>query len=220
MDDVSTRFNRLIKDTKAYLEYASLSGLCLAPYSSAHAVASEEPLECNACPFRSSRTGLFKGWGGKEPQLAFVSAAPPAPANGREYTPFTGEAGSQIERIIRAAQDAGDLGDNGVSLSFAIRCAPPSDASPPTLKGAYASCAPLLRKEIEGHGPVVVVAMGAEAFEALTGKTDIGRSRGRFFDFSGIKVVPTYGITELIRDRGLRKLVWEDILFALSALKG
>jgi len=220
MNDVTSRFNSLIKDTKAYLEYASLSGFYFAPYSVPRPVVSEAPLECHACPFRSSRAGLFRGWGGKHPQLAFVSAAPPTYCGSGEYNPFTGEAGSQIDRIIRATKDAGDLGDEGISLSFAIRCAPSGDASPPALKGAYASCAPLLRKEIQGQVPVVTVAMGAEAFEALTGKADIGRSRGRFFDFSGIKIVPTYGVKELIRDRGLRKLVWEDILFALSALKG
>jgi len=220
MDDVRSRFNSLIKDTKAYLEYASLSGFYFAPYSVPRPAASEAPLECHACPFRSSRAGLFKGWGGKEPKLAFVSAAAPPYCGSGEYSPFTGEAGSQIDRIIRAAKDSGRLDDEGVSLSFAIRCAPPRDANALTLQGAYASCAPLLREDIQGQGPAVAVAMGAEAFEALTGKADIGRSRGRFFDFSGIKVVPTYGVKELIGDRSLRKLVWEDILFALSALKG
>jgi len=220
MSDVTSRFNSLLKDTKACLEYASLSGVDFAPYATPQEASSKDPLACSACPFRSSSTSRFKGWGGKHPELAFISSTPPPCGESGEYNPFTGEAGSQTDRIIRAAKDAGNLGDEGVSLSFAIRCAPPRDAPPTALKGAYASCAPLLREDITGQDPVVAVAMGAEAFEALTGKTDIGRSRGRFLDFSGIKVVPTYGIEELIRDRGLRKLVWEDIQLALSALKG
>jgi len=223
MSDVTSRFNSLLKDTKACLEYASLSGVDFAPYATPQEAPCKAPPACPACPFRSNSASRFKGWGGKHPELAFVSSTPPPYRGSGEYNPFTGEVGSQIDRIIRAAKDAGRLDDEGVSLSFAIRCAtPPRDAPPPSqaLKAAYASCAPLLREDIQEQGPVVAVAMGAEAFEALTGNADIGRSRGRFFDLSGIKVVPTYGVKELIRDRGLRKLVWEDIQLALSALKG
>jgi len=220
MSDVTSRFNNLLKDTKACLKYASLSGIDFAPYATPQEASCKAPHACPACPFRSSSASRFKGWGGKHPELAFISAEPPPYRGSGEYTTFTGEVGSQIDRIIRAAKDAGNLGDEGVSLSFAIRCAPPRDAPPTALKGAYASCAPLLREEIKTLGPVVAVAMGAEAFEALTGNADIERLRGRFFDLSSIKVVPTYGMEELIRDRGLRKLVWEDIQLALSALKG
>jgi len=99
-------------------------------------------------------------------------------------------------------------------------CIVPEGTDPGALKEAYRSCAPLLREKIKGQSPLVVVAMGEEACLALTGTSDIEGSRGDFADFDGIKVVPTYGIKELIGKRALRKPVWGDILLALSALKG
>jgi len=220
MDDVTSRLNSLIKETKAYLEYASLSGLEFAPKSAAQNISPQSSLECPGCPFQSNREGPFRGWGGVSPMLSFVCATPPPFVGQEEYSPFTGKLGEQISKIISAAGEAGNLDDTALSLSFALRCLPPQDAECDALKKALRSCAPLLREEIQGLGPIVVVAMGAEACLALTGVSDIEASRGTFFDLDGIKIMPTYGINELISDRSLRRPIWADIQLALKALKG
>jgi len=219
MSDVRSALKSLLKDTAAYLEYASLSGLDLAPYSAPRSKACDESIECTACPFQSDRAGLFRGWGGEHAKLAFVSATPPPCAENGEYNPFTGRVGEQTGKIIKAAKNVADLEDEDISLFFVTECIPPQGTSPDTLKDAYRSCAPLLEKKIKAQGPLVVVAMGEVAFRALTGSSDIEGSRGKFSLFNDIKVIPTYGIKELIGDRTLRRPVWEDILLALGALK-
>ncbi len=209
MNDVTSRFNRLIGETRACLEYASLAGLDFAP--------STKAAVCSACPLGTGRAGLFKGWGGIRPKLAFVCATPP-PCRGKgEYSPFTGELGELLLKIIKSTK----LHEQDLHLLFAIRCIPSSgqDTDPEALQGGFHSCAPLLREEIKELRPLVVMAMGSKACEALTGQADIGACRGNFFDFQGIRIMPTHGIEELLRDKSIRKAAWEDIKLAMKALE-
>jgi len=215
MNDVTSRFSSLIRDTRAYLEYAALAGLDFAPRSAPPSANLKAGLECPACPFRTSRDGLFRGWGNDHPRLTFVSTTPPPPSASGEYSPFTGEHGELLLKIIKSPK----LDDKDLSLCFALRCMPPHGTEPEAIQRAYRACAPLLREEIKRLNPEVVLAMGEEACEALTGKSDIKASRGRFSDFQGIKVMPTYGIDELLKDKGLKKEVWADIQLAMKALK-
>jgi len=227
MNNVTPRYNDLIRDAKGWLEYASLLGLSFLPSASSDALEAEKiPEVCGACPFCKERLGVFRAWGGVSPRLVFVLAAP-APFDGDgEYSPFTGEAGGQIGKIIKAAAAEAGLGDEDIALTFARRCLLPPGQRPAShlLEKAFKCCAPLLREEVEALAPSVVVAMGAEACSALTGRSDIEASRGELLHLEGTAGSPTlvqatYGLSELLGDNKLRRPVWDDILLAIKALK-
>jgi len=53
-------------------------------------------------------------------------------------------------------------------------------------------------------------------------KTDIpiSRLRGRFHDYHGIKLMPTYHPAYLLRNPGDKRLVWEDMQLVQKAYHG
>ena len=49
--------------------------------------------------------------------------------------------------------------------------------------------------------------------------TPISRLRGRFYDYRGIKVMPTFHPAYLLRSPDDKRLVWEDVKQIMSAIK-
>lgn len=226
MKNATPRFSELIVDVKAWLEYVSMSGLTFTPLARDEACGDEsEAGRCRDCPLRELSEGLAASWGGVRPGLVFVLAAPFTGVK-KGGSPFTGKAGAQLERIIKATMAEAGLGDDEVGLTFARKCFLPRGvkAAPELLSGALHACAPFLRDEIAVLAPSVVIAMGPEAAAALTGSDDIRSARGRLHGLtggaaSGIKVMPTYGLKELLGDKALKRPIWDDILLAIKALK-
>ena len=69
--------------------------------------------------------------------------------------------------------------------------------------------------------PQVIVALGATAIEGLLGKGDgIGKLRGRWQNFRGIPLLPTFHPAYLLRNQALseKRKVWEDMLLVLERL--
>ncbi len=226
MKNVTPRFDELIRDTKAWLEYASEAGLVFTSFVQEEAAGEDfGPAPCKTCPLGSERQGVSVPWGGTRPQVVFVSAAPLSGCKDGG-SPFVGEAGAQLEKIINATKSEARLGDDDIVLTYARKCSLASGSEIPSevLKRAFTACAPVLREEILALNPSVVIAMGAEALRALTGVEDIKAARGRLHDLagaadSGLKVQPTYGLQELMGNNKLRRPVWDDILLAIKALK-
>ena len=82
-------------------------------------------------------------------------------------------------------------------------------------KEEMATCVPYLRAQIEVIKPVVLVALGATAVEGLLGRTEsMGSLRGRFLEYRGVPVMPTYHPSYLLRNQSNteKRKVWEDLL--------
>src|SRR5262245_20956235 len=83
------------------------------------------------------------------------------------------------------------------------------------------TCMPYLLAQIDVIQPRVLVALGATAVEGLLGLGGgITQLRGRWQEFRGIPVMPTYHPSYLLRQEGLRekRQVWEDMLQVLEKL--
>jgi DNA polymerase len=60
--------------------------------------------------------------------------------------------------------------------------------------------------------PQVIVALGSPAFQCLTrSKDSITRSRGQFYDWNGMKLMPTFHPAYLLRSPEKKREVWEDM---------
>jgi DNA polymerase len=84
------------------------------------------------------------------------------------------------------------------------------------------TCLPYLLEQVELIRPKVIVALGATAIEGLLGKTEgIGRVRGRFQDFRGTPLMPTFHPAYLLRNQALseKRKVWEDMLQVMEKLE-
>ncbi len=161
--------------------------------------------DCTRCGLCEGRTQVVNTYGNHQARLMFVGEAPGADedAQGR---PFVGRAGQLLTKIIEAI----GLKREEVLIGNVNRCRPPGNRQP-TLEEA-AICRPFLFREIAAVQPEVIVVMGNTAVRnLLETREGITRIRGKFQDFRGIKVMPTFHPAYLLRDPSKKRETWEDL---------
>jgi uracil-DNA glycosylase len=161
--------------------------------------------DCQRCALAASRKNIVFGEGNPRADLVFVGEAPGADedAQGR---PFVGRAGQLLTRIIEAMK----LKRSDVYICNILKCRPPGNRNPEQRE--IGACEPFLRKQIEVIGPRVICALGTFAAKTLLGTdSPITVLRGRFHDYRGVKLMPTYHPAYLLRNPGAKKMVWEDV---------
>jgi DNA polymerase len=168
--------------------------------------------DCSRCGLASGRKNIVFGAGDPGARVVFVGEAP-----GRDEDlqgePFVGKAGHQLTRIIAAMGLARDK----VYICNVIKCRPPGNRDP--LPAEIAMCQPFLVRQLEIIGPKVICALGSFAARTLLNSdSGISRLRGRFHDFNGIPVMPTYHPSYLLRKPQAKREVWEDIQKVMELL--
>jgi DNA polymerase len=178
---------------------------------------------CVKCPHLVARrhTVVF-GVGNPEAKLMFVGEAP-GEEEDLQGEPFVGRAGQLLTKMIVAM----GLTREQVYIANIVKCRPdmPAGASgnrKPT-KVEMETCVPYLRAQIDVIQPTVMVALGATAVEGLVGPVGtIGSLRGKFLEYRGTPLMPTYHPAFLLRnpnDLGNKRKVWEDLLKVMERLE-
>ena len=73
-------------------------------------------------------------------------------------------------------------------------------------------CLPFLKEQIRLVRPEVIVLLGATAVHYLLGRQEgIMRIRGRWLEYQGIPVMPTYHPAFLLRQEQAKRDAWEDL---------
>src|SRR5262249_57186012 len=91
-------------------------------------------------------------------------------------------------------------------IANVIKCRPPDNRNPEP--DEVASCEPFLLRQLELIGPEVIVALGKFAAQTLLrSKTPITQLRGRWYDFHGIRLMPTFHPAYLLRNPAATNLV-------------
>jgi uracil-DNA glycosylase family 4 len=161
--------------------------------------------DCTRCGLCEGRTQVVNTHGNHQARLMFVGEAPGADEDA-QGKPFVGRAGQLLTKIIEAI----GLKREDVLIGNVNRCRPPGNRQP-TLEEA-AICRPFLFREIAAVQPEVIVVMGNTALQNLLDiREGISRVRGKFRDFRGIKVMPTFHPAYLLRDPSKKREVWEDL---------
>ncbi|MGE5255997.1 MAG: uracil-DNA glycosylase [Hyphomicrobiales bacterium] len=161
--------------------------------------------ECTRCQLSRSRTRIVFGHGNPRARLMLVGEGP-----GQEEDlagePFVGAAGQLLTRIIEAIK----LRREEVYIANVVKCRPPGNRLPEPLE--IATCSPFLRRQIASVRPLFICTLGACAAQTLLGTQEpISRLRGRFFDYGGIRVLPTFHPAYLLRNPEKKREVWEDM---------
>lgn len=161
--------------------------------------------DCTRCGLCEGRTQVVNTHGNHKARLMFVGEAPGADEDA-QGKPFVGRAGQLLTKIIEAI----GLKREDVLIGNVNRCRPPGNRQP-TLEEA-AICRPFLFREIAAVQPEVIVVMGNTALSNLLEvREGISRVRGKFRDFRGIKVMPTFHPAYLLRDPSKKRETWEDL---------
>jgi DNA polymerase len=124
-----------------------------------------------------------------------------------------GRAGRLLNDIIKAM----GLRRDQVYIANVIKCRPPQNRVPnPAEVGA---CIGYLHRQLETIAPEVVVALGGVAAKALLGvESSMAKLRGRFHDYRGFPVMPTYHPAYLLRNPADKRKVWEDMQLVMQRL--
>ncbi len=165
----------------------------------------EELGDCQRCSLCDKRKNLVFGEGSCRAEVVFVGEAPGADED-QQGRPFVGRAGQLLTKIIEAM----GLTRPDVYICNILKCRPPGNRNP--LPEEIRMCEPFLVKQLEAIAPKVICALGTFAAHTLL-KTDIPITvlRGRFHDYHGIPLMPTYHPAYLLRNPSAKKQVWEDV---------
>ena len=161
--------------------------------------------DCTRCPLHRERTTVVHTEGNRKARLMFVGEAPGADED-IQARPFVGRAGQLLTKIIEAI----GLKREEVLIGNVNRCRPPGNR-PPTPE-EVSMCKPFLLREIAIVQPDVIVVLGNTAMKNLLDTREgITKLRGRFQDYKGIKVMPTFHPAYLLRDPSKKRETWEDL---------
>jgi len=169
--------------------------------------------DCTRCKLHSGRTHIVFGVGNPDADLMFVGEAPGADEDAQGI-PFVGAAGQLLTKIIRAIE----LTRDQVYIANILKCRPPENRDPQP--DEVNSCEPFLFKQIEVINPMIIVALGRYAAQTLLRSTEgISRLRGRFFDYRGSLLMPTFHPSYLLRNPAGKREVWIDMQKVRDTLK-
>jgi DNA polymerase len=171
--------------------------------------------DCSRCKLHTlGRRQIVFGVGDAQADLMFVGEAPGADED-IQGIPFVGRAGQLLTKIIEAIE----LQRSQVYIANVIKCRPPENRNPEP--DEVETCEPYLFRQIDVIKPKVIVALGKFAAQALLRTQDpISRLRGRFYDFRGAKLMPTFHPAYVLRNPSSKREVWEDMKKVRAVLRG
>jgi uracil-DNA glycosylase family 4 len=170
--------------------------------------------DCRRCKLWPGRTHIVFGVGNPDAAVMFVGEGPGRDED-LQAEPFVGKAGKLLTEIItkgmkKRRQD--------VYIANVIKCRPPENRNPEP--DEIAACQPFLLRQIEIVRPKVLVALGTFAAQTLLGtRVPISRLRGHWYDYHGIRLMPTLHPAYLLRNPNDKRLVWEDVKMVLRELE-
>jgi DNA polymerase len=144
----------------------------------------------------------------------FVGEAPGAEED-KQGRPFVGRSGQLLEKMINAM----GLAREDVYIANVLKCRPPDNRTP--TPGEAMLCGPYLREQIRIIQPSVIVTLGKPAAQLLLDtKEAMGKLRGRWFEYEGIPLMPTFHPAYLLRQytQENRAKVWSDLQQAMGRI--
>ena len=161
--------------------------------------------ECTRCKLHGGRTHIVFGVGDPAAQLMFVGEGPGADED-QQGEPFVGRAGQLLTKMIEAMGFA----RSDVYIANVVKCRPPGNRDPEP--DEIESCEPFLKAQIAAIRPRVIVALGRFAVQTLLhDATPISRLRGKWREYEGVKLMPTFHPAYLLRSPAEKKPAWEDL---------
>jgi uracil-DNA glycosylase family 4 len=153
---------------------------------------------------------LVFGEGDPDADLMIVGEAP-GEEEDRSGRPFVGRAGQLLDRILASAE----IDRDEAYITNMVKHRPPGNRAP-TPAETEASL-PILLDQIRLIRPQVIVTLGNTPTQWFLGsKEGITRTRGRWFDWHGVRVFPMYHPAYLLRNAGRERgspkwQTWEDV---------
>ncbi|MDD5118091.1 MAG: uracil-DNA glycosylase [Sulfuricurvum sp.] len=167
--------------------------------------------KCYLCDLSKSRRQSMSGYGNPRASLMFIDAYVSA-AEDEASDYYVGRSGvmlrDMIEKVLMKHID-------DVYFTHAVKCKPFGFQNPS--QSECSSCTPFLAKQLELIKPKIIVTLGSDAYQILTGDLgDFERVRGEIIPFNNSLLIPMYHPLYLVRNPSLKKEALRD----LQTIKG
>ncbi|MBU2539023.1 MAG: uracil-DNA glycosylase [Proteobacteria bacterium] len=158
---------------------------------------------CQRCSRHHSRTRAITGTGATGVKLMVITDTPSA-EDDLSGILMSGEPGLLLDKMLGAI----GMGRDTVHLSLLTKCHA-ADLPGPDVVNA---CLPFLLREIMLVSPKVICTMGTLAGQKLLHTSiPLSKLRGRFHEFQGIPLMPTFSPEFLLKNPEMKKATWLDL---------
>jgi len=164
-----------------------------------------KPLECKGCPMFAIGQGYAPPSGPPDSNICVVGEALGV-EEVRTSKPFSGGAGRVLASLLKGAGMSREF----VRVDNAMRCRPPGNVIPKNFDPIECSrrhLFPALAKQ----KPNIIIALGNNALNVLTGLDKITKRRGSLFTSVHGKVLPTLHPAHLMRNQSMWFIVIADL---------
>lgn len=167
--------------------------------------------QCYLCDLSKSRRQSMRGYGNERAQLLFVDAyVSAAEDESSEY--YVGRSGVMLRDMIEKVLN---LKAEEVYFTHAVKCKPFGFQIPS--HSECSSCSPFLLKQFDLIKPRIIVTLGPDAFNIVSGESgDFERMRGEIIPYGDALLIPMYHPLYLVRNPSLKKEAFRD----LQTIKG
>lgn len=164
---------------------------------------------CTRCTLHANRTHSVFGCGSASTDLMWIGDAP-GPEEDASGTPFEGNSGELLHRIVRAIGRS----TANVWMTNAVNCR--LDDARRLNKTQIEACRPHLRAQIDVVDPKVIISLGSVAWRWFQSgdKRKMRDVRGQVYRCEKRWIVPTYHPAFLLRKPEHKRDVWDDVRVA------
>lgn len=162
---------------------------------------------CTKCRLCETRTQTVFGEGDPDARIFFIGEGP-GETEDQTGRPFVGRAGEMLDKWIAAM----GLRREQVYIANIVKCRPPGNRVP--APDEVATCTPYLQRQLEIIRPRVIVTLGLPAAKyMLQTSSTMGRLRGQWHEWRGIRLMPTFHPAYVLRSytNETRAAVWDDL---------
>ena len=164
----------------------------------------EKTASCRRCKLREGCSQVVFGEGDPDALLMLIGEGP-----GRDEDklgrPFVGRAGKLLDKILEAA----GFQREETYIANVVKCRPPQNRTP--LPEEIQACYSHLQEQINIIRPKIIVCLGAMSAKTLVDpRAQITKIRGKWVEWQGIRIMPTFHPAALLRDPQKKTLVWQD----------
>jgi DNA polymerase len=179
------------------------------------ALDNNEVRDCTKCRLCETRSNTVFGEGDVDAKVFFIGEGP-GENEDLQGRPFVGKAGEMLNKWIAAM----GFRREDVYIANIVKCRPPGNRVP--MPDEVATCTPYLERQLEIIRPKVIVTLGLPALKYMANdpKLTMGRSRGTWREWRGIRWMPTFHPAYVLRQytEETRSAVWSDLQRVMKEL--
>ncbi len=167
----------------------------------------EEVKPCQRCRLCEARKNTVFGEGDPDAKIFFIGEGP-GENEDLQGRPFVGRAGELLNKMIAGM----GLRREQVFIGNIVKCRPPDNRVP--APDEVEACTPYLVRQLEIIRPKVIVTLGLPSAKyMLNSRLSMGKMRGQWHNWRGIKLMPTFHPAYLLRSytEENRAAVWSDL---------